>query len=196
MAEVFPSINPTWPVAITPRWNTLVSEFDSGEEQRRQKLLYAVYDVNLTFPPLVDTDAQTVWEFYMARKGSVEAFYYYDPRPAMGMTVNHDGLYVDTGDGATQVYDLPGKSTGSVSIYVDSVLQTLTTDYVLLTGGGDGSADRVDFVSNVADGGIITCDFTGELRIRCRFAQDNLSFELFEVLLHTIGIKLRGLQAA
>ena len=32
MAEVFPSINPTWPVAITPRWNTLVSEFDSGEE--------------------------------------------------------------------------------------------------------------------------------------------------------------------
>ena len=64
---------------------------------------------------------------------------------------------------------------------------------MILTGGGDGSADRVDFVTAPATGESISCDFTGKLRINCRFAQDRLSRELFINILFAYGIELRGL---
>ena len=197
MAEVFTeSILPIYPVQITPVWQTLVSRFDGGGEQRRQKQLYATYDVQLSFKALAAADAQTLWAFYMARKGSAEACYYYDPAPGIGITTSHAGLYVGTGDGATEVFDLPGKSTNTQAIYVDGALQTLTTNYVILTGGGDGSSDRVDFVAAPASGAVLTCDFTGSLRIRCRFAQDRLSRDLFMTVLFNFGIQLKGLSPA
>jgi len=197
MASTFPaSPVPKEPVLITPRFKTLISDFESGGEQRRQKWLYAKYDVQIAFPLLEMSDIQTLWDFYMARKGAYEAFWFFDPRPGLGMTVAHDGLYVGTGDGATEVFDLPGKSTSSQTIYVDGVEQTVTTDYVILTGGGDGSADRVDFVGIPNAGEIITCDFTGELRMRVRFAADGLNLELFTLMLQTVGIQLIGLAAA
>lgn len=197
MAEVFPEdILPVYPVVITPVWGTLVSDFDSGNEQRRQKLLYAKYDVQLQMRAVSAADLQTLWDFYQARKGAAGAFYFYDPRPANGITVSHTGLYVGTGDGSTEIFDIPGKSTSSQTIYVDGTEQTVTTDYAILTGGGDGSADRVDFVVAPGNGQIITCDFTGTLRIRCRFAQDSLSFEWFMVLLTNIGLQLKGLAPA
>lgn len=197
MAEVFSeSILPIYPVSITPVWQTVVARFDGGGEQRRQKQLYATYDVQLNFKALSAADAQTLWAFYMARKGAAVAFYFYDPAPGIGITTSHAGLYAGTGDGSTEVFDLPGKSTSSQVIYAAGVEQTLTTDYVILTGGGDGSADRVDFVSPPATGVVITCDFTGTLRIRCRFAQDRLSRELFMTVLTNYGIELKGLSPA
>ena len=195
MAETFPaSPVPAWPMVISPRWHTIISDFDSGAEQRRKKSLYAVYDVSLQFPPLASADVKILWEFYQARKGAYEAFYYYDPRPGLGMVISHDGLYVGTGDGSTSTFDLGGTSTSSRSIYLNGAVQSSGFSY--LTGGGDGSSDRVSFTSAPSSGAIITCDFTGSLRMRVRFAQDNLDFSLFQVLLSDIGIKFKGLWPA
>jgi len=193
MATFPTTILPLYPVTIEPVWDTVIHQTDGGAEQCRQKSLYARFDVTLKYGWLSASDAQTIWDFYQARKGAFEAFYFYDPAPGIGALTSHENLYVDTGDGVTEVFDLPGKSTSSQTIYVDGHTQTLTTDYVILTGGGDGDADRVDFVSAPALGTAISCDFTGSLRIKCRFAEDRLSKELFMTVLFNYGIQLKGL---
>jgi hypothetical protein len=191
---VFPeTVYPQLPLLITPVWDTLIHTTDSGAEQRRQKSLYPRFDVNFKLFGIEYGDAQTVWDFYMARKGAFESFYFFDPSPDAGMVTSYDDLYIGTGDGATEAFNLPGKSTSSQVIYVDGVTQTITTDYVILTGGGDGEADRVDFVTAPAVGESISCDFTGKLRVNCRFAQDRLSKELFTHWLYAFGIELKGL---
>jgi len=191
---VFPEdIDLSFPIIIEPQWDTLISAFDSGAEQRRQKSLYPRFNVSLRLNGYVAADAQTIWDFFMARKGAFESFYFFDPAPDGSIITSYDDLYIGTGDGSTEVWDIPGKSTSSQVIYVDGSTQTLTTDYVILTGGGDGSADRVDFVTAPSTGEAITCDFTGRLRINCRFEYDVLPKELFIRMLFRFGIKLKGL---
>ena len=75
---------------------------------------------------------------------------------------------------------------------MDGSTQTLTSDYVILTGGGDGSADRVDFVTPPELGESISCDFTGKLRVHCRFAEDKLSRQQFTHRLFSYGVRLKG----
>ena len=186
---------PIYPLIVEPEWKTLVSGFDGGGEQRRQKQLFPKYNVVVGYDALTSSNAQTLWDFYMARKGAYEAFYIYDLALLASVAPNHDGQYCGTGDGATEIFDIPGRSTSSQSVYVDNVLQTITTDYVILTGGGESSADRIDFVSPPAAGEVITVDFTGFLRIRARFLEDKLPRELFMTNLFRYGIKLKGLSA-
>jgi hypothetical protein len=191
---IFPeSIDLAFPIIIEPEWDTLVSQFDSGAEQRRQKSLYPKFNAKLRLNGYAAAAAQTIWDFYMARKGRFESFYFFDPAPDASIVTSYDDLFIGTGDGSTDIWDIPGKSTSSQVIYIDGVTQTLTTDYAILTGGGDGSADRVDFVTAPSTGEAITCDFTGKLRINCRFAQDKLSKELFIRTLFRFGIELKGL---
>jgi hypothetical protein len=213
MSEQYPtSPVPSWPYDIKVRWNTTVSAFDSGKEQRRQKNLYPKYDVTLTYPVLTEANMQILWNFYMARKGTYEAFYFYSLEIAAWT-----GCYIGIGDGTTVTFDLPGKSTSLVDMYSNGVKMlagitdlimeggdtiitedddTLITDgtgqYTLLTGGGDCSADRVTFTTAPAANALITCDFTGYLRIRCRFAEE-LSRSSFTAALYQTGIKLKGL---
>ena len=194
MATFPETINPVFPVLIEPVWDTLIHTMDSGAEQRRQKSLYPRFNVTLSFYGLIASEAQTLWDFYMARKGAFESFYFFDPAPDIsGNTTSYDDLFIGTGDGSTDVWDIPGKSTSSQVIYLDGVTQTVTTDYAILTGGGDGSADRVDFVTAPSLGVAITCDFTGKLRINCRFAEDRMSKEWFFTELFSFGIQLKGL---
>ena len=187
---------PIYPLIVEPEWKTLVSGFDGGGEQRRQKQLFPKYNVVVNYDALSEADMQTLWDFYMARKGAYEAFYIYDLTLLASMSLDHIGQYCGTGDAATEIFDIPGRSTSSQAVYVDGVLQTITTDYVILTGGGESSSDRVDFVSPPAAGEVITVDFTGFLRIRARFAEDKLSREMFMTNLFRYGIKLKGLSAA
>lgn len=186
---------PIYPLIVEPEWKTLISGFDGGGEQRRQKQLFPTYNVSVQYDALSASDTQILWDFYMARKGAYEAFYVYDLALMAGIALNHDGQYVGTGDAATDIFDIPGRSTSSQSVYIDNVLQTITTDYSILTGGGESSSDRIDFVSPPAAGAVITVDFTGFLRIRARFAEDKLPRELFMTILFRYGVKLKGLGA-
>jgi hypothetical protein len=117
------------------------------------------------------------------------------------LAVHNSKLYGGTGPNgklyniATTIFDLPGKSTSSHKIYYNGILQTLTTDYVILTGGGDGDADRVEFTNPPAAGAVITAEFAGYLRIRARFDEDKLNRQMFYALLYTTGISLKGLKA-
>ena len=188
---IFPdTITPIYPVIIEPEWDTIIHRFDGGGEQRRQKSLYPRFNVpNLKFKGLSGSEVQTLWDFYMARKGAFEAFYFFDPSINASIVTSYDDLYVGTGDGTTDIFDLPGKSTSAQTVYVDGEEGV----YSILTGGGDGSADRVDFTTAPALGTSISCDFTGQLRIHCRFEHDKMSKEIFIRALHRVGVSLKGL---
>lgn len=187
MAEFPSSPRPIDPVTITPTWKTIMTDADSSKEQRRQKWSFPKYDVQIRYGTITPGAAmQIIWDFYMARKGAAEAFYYY-PR----YTRNYNAQYVGYGDGGTTIFDLPGKSTSSQTIYIDGVPQG--AGFTILYGGGSEDSDRVQFDAAPAAGELITCDFTGYLRIRCRFAEDKMDEEHFYRVCFTTGIKLKGL---
>ena len=196
MAKFPETIVPNYSLVLTPKWQTLKTSLGSQFEQRAAKQLYPQFDVTVNFNAIPDhDDVMVLWDFYQARQGSYESFYIYDPQLHAATYPAHTGLYIGTGDGSTDIFDIPGRSTSSQSIYLDDVVQTVTTDYAILTGGGQESADRVDFVTAPTAGAIITCDFTGIMRIPVRFAADRLSFELFEASIYRTGaIELFGLR--
>lgn len=194
----------TWPesnpaprhsLIIEPEFNTLLSGFDGGGEQRRQKQLYPKYNVFVSYPNISIAEARTLWEFYMARKGAYEAFYIYDLALILGHSFNHVGEYCGTGDGSTTIFDIPGRSTSSQTIYAGGV--DVNSSTTILTGGGTSSSDRVQFdAAAPAAGVIVTSDFTGYLRMRVKFAEDKLSREVFHYKLYAYGIRLKGLSPA
>lgn len=191
----FPESNPTplYPLIIESEFNTLISDKDSGGEQRRQKLMYPKYNVIVEYNPLPISDAKTIWGFYMARKGASEAFYIYDFSSLPATSFNHSKEYCGTGDGTTTIFDIPGKSTSSRTVYVDNVDYTSSVSF--LTGGGTSNSDRIQFSSAPVAGGIITIDFTGFLRMRVRFLEDKMTREAFNYKLFQYGLKLKGLSA-
>jgi len=189
----FPEIA-TQSLTVEPEFNTLISQFDGGGEQRRSKQLYPKYNVTLAYDTLEVVDVRTLWEFYMARNGSQEAFYIYDFTLFLEHKFNHKGLYCGTGDGSTVIFDIPGRTTTSHTIYSNAA--DVTTDTTILVGGGTSSSDRVEYDTAPSEGAIITADFTGYLRIRARFAEDKLPRETFIEQIYSYGIKLKGLAPA
>lgn len=189
MAEFPSSPAPSDPVSVTPIWKTNVTTMDSGKEQRRQKWSFAKYDINLIYDLInPQSDMQILWDFYMARKGSAEAFYFYLRRSGA-----HKALYVGYGDATLTTFDLPGKSTSARAIYLDGASQG--SGYTIISGGGDADSDRVTFTSAPSLGQLVTCDFSGFLRVRCRFAEDRMTEERFYLTCYRTGLKLTGLSA-
>lgn len=182
--DVYPDIPiPIYPLTVTPVWKTAISK---NGTQRRGRWLYAKYNVTVQYTRLDATGAKIIWAFYMARKGALGAFYIFDL-----YVYDHVGLYLATGDAATTIFDLPGKSTSARTLYVNGA--ETATGFSYLSGGGDGSADRVEFTTAPALGAIITLDFTGYLRIKCRFENDKLDRVNFLRSLMRYGVELTGL---
>jgi hypothetical protein len=189
---VFPiTPKPIVPVTIEPEWKTYVSEFDQGNELRRQGWQFPKYNVQVQYRSLTAANMQTLWGFYMDCNGAYSAFWFFDPIASLGVVTSHSGLYVCIGNASTKVFDLPGKSTSSRVLYSNGSVVSSGISYS--TGTGDGGADRVTFATEPALGDVITCDFTGILRMRCRFAVDKLSRESFFSMLFNFGIQLKGL---
>ncbi len=195
MAEVFPVENPTpeFPYVFTPRWETLVSKFESGLEQRRQRRQFPAYDVSVTFNNVFNpTDMQNQWDFFMARKGSAESFWFYDMYPGILITTVHYAQFIGVGDGIVEIFDIPGKNTSAVTIYGNGV-EVDSGDYTLLSGGGDGDSDRVEFDDPVVSGTVVSCDFTGSLRAHVRFDSDAFNRELFAYNVSRFSLNLKGI---
>lgn len=183
---------PIYPLTVTPVFNTLVSDLGNGNEQRRSKWLFPKYDVIVKYSDMSLANGwQTLFNFYQARKGAAEAFYIYDPAYILQEDTEYTDQYIATADGSTLTYDIPGRGVSDVNIYVNGVEET--SGFSIDADGGESNSARVTFTSAVAQGALITCDFTGDLRIRARFTHDRLSRELFVALLVQTGIELTGL---
>jgi uncharacterized protein (TIGR02217 family) len=181
-----PYINP---LGHSIEWKTIISQYDDlGAEQRKQKWLYPRRNLKLTYAYLTFTEVSTLWEFYLARKGSYEAFNFFFP-----FSETYVGEYVGTGDGSTVIFNLPAKTSTHYKVYIDSVAQTESTNYTFGSGTGADGEDKVKFTAAPTDGARITYDFTGYLKVRCRFEDDKMDMETFYARLTGTGLKLKGL---
>jgi hypothetical protein len=222
---VFPeNIRFIYPVVLEPEWLTLVTDLDNGGEQRREKWLFCKFNVRGKLTRLaMEYGAQAIFDFYQARHGAAQSFYFFEPGLTYGIVTSYQDLYVGIGDGATAIFDLPGKYTSAQKIYINGVEQS--AGYIILAGTGDGGADQVSFEGEdvrvardgktridrdgnvrvtrsgigagaLAVGALVSCDFTGSLRVRCRFREDRLPRELFIRKLYQYGVDLKGLGPA
>ena len=123
------------PIAIEAEYKTLVTDFETGKEQRRQIWTFPLRNITLNYRRR-QTDIETLWHFYNARKGRADAFWF-----VMPYAENHKNEYVTKGDGAATIFDLPSLNTANLIVYINSIV-TLAT---LLSGGGQASADRIQF---------------------------------------------------
>lgn len=183
---------PRYPFTLTPEFSTLVSNFDGGQEQRRSKQLFPIYDVTVNYKYLSITDVKTLYEFYMEMKGMYEAFYIFDQVEHLLHTFIHKGQYCATADGTSTIYDIPGKSTSAQTIYVDNVDETSGCN--ILVGGGNSDSDRIEFTVAPVAGNIITADFAGHLRMKVRFANDKLARTNVVGNFYSYSIQLKGLR--
>ena len=194
----------TNPVAIGMRFKTLVSNFDElGEEKRKQKWAYPKRDITMQYKAISKSEAEDLWRFYQLQGGMYNAFVWFESTGA-GATVynSYAGEYVGTGDSTTLVFALPAVDSSAVNtFYVAGVAVAATSNYTFDAGGGPDNEDKLTLVSSAA-GGIVgpptstermTYDFTGRLKVRCRFADDIVSYENFYDRLVDMGIKLKGL---
>jgi uncharacterized protein (TIGR02217 family) len=60
-------------------YRTLISNFENGAEQRRNKWSQGKRQFTLTYKTLTLTEVTVIWDFFVARKGSFESFDYVDP---------------------------------------------------------------------------------------------------------------------
>jgi hypothetical protein len=167
---VFPSSTVEYinPVRTDLQFKTLVTNFDDeGQEQRKQKWTYPKRSIHL-----------------------YEAFAFFEST-GIGDNYTYTQEYVGTGDSTTTVYNVPAiDSSGSHTMYLDG---TSTTGYTMSYGGGSDGEDKATFDTAPATSAIITYSFTGRLRLRCRFAQDKMTYDNFYDSLIDSGLSLQGL---
>lgn len=180
---------PQFPAEIRELWKTIVTPFDGGAEQRRQKQAFPKYDIDFVYAALRASEIAVLWNFYRSMRGSHGAFYCYFPEVSASFWA---GLPVGIGDGIMTIFDLPGRNTSSQIIYNNGSVVDPGDRTILIGGGAEGS-DRVEFALAPAENAILTCDFAGFFRNRCRFEDDSMSRHWFQYALFRTGIKLKGL---
>ncbi len=74
----------------TPEWRTLRTEFESGRMQTRSKWASPRRRWHLVFRNITKTEAQAIIDFFNARKGRYERFYWTCPLDNAQYTVRFD----------------------------------------------------------------------------------------------------------
>jgi len=194
MAKYPNSPVPSYEHVAASRWKTVISIFDDGNEQRRQKWTAPQYDITLQYNAIRATAMSTIWNFFEARKGAYEAFHYYIGE-AWGEKQDVKGAYIAVADGTATAFTLPCKNSCSVTIYQNGSVIGSSLVVVNATVGVD-DADTLSLGMTPSSGDVLTADFTGYQKVRCRFKDDTLSRSLFEPGLYKMTVELKGLPPA
>lgn len=179
------------PLRETISHKTITTAFETGDPQRKKKWLYPRRKFELQYKNISKSDARTLWQFFMARGGRYDEFNLFHP-----MTDSYVGEYVGTGDGSETVWNMPSKQAQNVDIYVNGVEQDQTAsspDVTFTSEGGADGADTIEFTTAPDSGAYITTDFTGYLKVRAYFEEDEMSFDNFYNRLLTFGLKIQGM---
>jgi hypothetical protein len=176
-----------------------MSSFDDlGKEKRRRKYLYPRRNITVTYSDrfLTRAQARTLWQFFLDRGGPYEAFSFFLSGPTATVAAaginTFEGEYIGVGDGSTVGFDLPGRSVSNETLYHNTIAYE-NTDYNISGEEGADGCDRINFYEAPAAGHVLTIDFSGILRVRCRFADDTLSYQDFYNIVSRTGVELRGL---
>jgi len=81
------SYNCDFPVEETVMQKTVVSEFENGFEQRRQKWANPLRSFNLVFSCRTKTEMENVRNFFTTKKGALTSFTWTNPNDSVEYTV-------------------------------------------------------------------------------------------------------------
>ena len=176
------------PVSKAIRTKSIVKNFDDQTETVRQKWIYPKRNINLTYEKLSTSEMRTLWQFYISHAGQADPFSFFDT-----VSDTYTTEYVGVGDNSTVLFSLPSLSATSRTLYVDGSSQTEGVDWTFGAASGADGEDTCTFDTAPGSGAIITFTFTGYLKIRCRFNDDNLDYNTFYSLINDVGLKLRGI---
>jgi uncharacterized protein (TIGR02217 family) len=164
-----------------PEFSTDIVATQAGFEQRNSNWQQARARFNVAHGVKSQTQLDALIAFFRARKGKSEGFRFKD-----WTDFEIIGASIGTGDGVTQDFQLVKPYTsgavtvnrtiskpvsGTVSVYVDSVLKTETTDYTL-----DLTTGVISFVTPPGVGKVVSVD--AEFDVPVRFDTDRLSARL------------------
>ena len=187
--DLLTAVSPGNPLAETIEFRTLVSEYESGQEVTKQKRLFPRRAFSLKYQFIEIAEARTLWLFFLGRKGKHLPFNLFLP-----FANTYTGEYIATTDGDATFYNLPSKSALDVVVYRSgAVLTGGGVDYTFTAEAGEDGADRIVLTAADPAGQYLTMDFTGRLKVRAKFAEDQMTFETFYNRLVTTGLKIAGL---
>jgi uncharacterized protein (TIGR02217 family) len=161
-----------------PEFNTDIVDLSSGHEQRNANWSASRAKYNVAHGIKTQTQLDALIAFFRARRGKAVGFRFKDWTDYTAVN-----QILGTGDGANvtfslrKVYssggvnhyrDITKPVTGTVKIYVNSVLKTVTTDYTINMNTG-----VITFVSAPPNGQDVTADF--EFDVPVRFDTDKLN---------------------
>jgi len=163
-------------------WNTLVTKYEDGKEQRRAKWSRPKSGFNITLSSKSEVITAQVWSFFNARQGALETFYFENTNESPTT-----GEVVGTGNGSNVNYQLDNYPlpSGSITLTVDGVAQTETTNYTLTRTTG-----AITFAGGSVppSGDQILATYRHCKTVR--FTEDKLTREQFAYKLYNLGIKL------
>jgi hypothetical protein len=199
----FADVNYDFPITIEFQTKTLISQFDDedapGREKRRQKWTVPRRNIKIPYSKKFFTadKIDTIWKFFLARGGKYETFSFYLDAPFIQASnygqKDYDGEYVGTGDGSATQYSLPGRSVSNETVYKGVTPLPTSGEYWIDPQAGSDNEDVLFFSVAPSQGERVTIDFTGILKIRCRFMHDALSVDDFHNIVARTGVELKGL---
>lgn len=161
-----------------PRFVTEVSRMRSGKELRRVERPYAEHALTMDFSSMENaaTKANSLYNFFCARKGRAEAFVVFDFDTARSYTDVRAGIAT----AAQTVIDLPSRNATSVTVKLDGTTKTGT--FAALAGANGG--DKFTLNVGAIGGEVITASFTGQRKYVVRFDTDELDITYLGNLLY------------
>jgi hypothetical protein len=191
---VFPS-TPV-PDAGYAEWDEFATDisdgYASGVAYARMRREFGLFHATLTYSTKLHTDLETLYAFFLARRGRYDPFTFFSFTGHDNATVGvrWPELYVGTHDGTTTTWDLPIKTSTSRTLYRAGAAMTGGgVDYTFGSATGADGRDRVTGLAGTA-GDIITLDAVGLRAARMAFVVDSMRFENFHALLTTTGLEL------
>ena len=167
-----------------PVWSTQVVDSASGRQYALGKRLYPLWHFRLPFEVLRASGGWTEWQslvgFINARRGRLDDWLYLDPRDNAATNEAFG-----TGDGSTTTFAL----TRTLGGFIEPVGAVATGSAVVKVAGVttavtyNSTLDSVTFASPPAAGAALT--WSGTFYFRCRFLQDEISFEQFLQDMHS-----------
>lgn len=168
----------------TPKFFTLVTETESGKEQRRSKWSTPLREWELTFKNRPTSEMQTLRDFFIARKGQYDSFYWLNPNEYQRTAYSVDSDYGS--ENTTVLPDFP-IVTGAI-VYDDGVALSASTDYSINTTTG-----TITWINKPAAHSVITATY--QFYRVVRFMEDSLDIERVAFGVFNMKVSLKEVRA-
>lgn len=182
MSNEILTLEPEFGLEESIGFRTLTTEMEDGGEKARAKWPYGLRSYKLQLYAYSKTNMDTIWDFFIARKGGYDSFLVKIPTEYEVETEA-----IGTGDGVRTVWTLdefPVDTSANSTMYVDGVEASAT-----LSNNFDTEFSYVTFDSAPGDGLAVTGDY--HIYFKMKFMNDIMTRNLLAYQLLNAGLELR-----